>query len=168
MNDPTPPSLPPSDSEQPPSNNASLLKGSKNEVEDGPSFRGEWPEPDSNTIHNKPENFERDINAASIENAGRKEYFSLRKRWSNCLLIFIGSLLMLNALITIILLVMTAFKLVQFSDFRFIIETVLMASFLEIVGMAYIAVRFLFPGGDVKKPALATARAAAQKETPPA
>lgn len=89
--------------------------------------------------------------AMDIENIGRKEYFLLRKSWSNWLLRFIGGLLIFNAAITFSVLIMSCVGKASFSDFRTIVEMVLMASFFEIAGMAYIAVRFLFPTRNDEK-----------------
>jgi len=76
-----------------------------------------------------------------IELEGRRQYFFLRKIWSTVIIFWISILICEN----LTLLVLTGKGVFDFKNYQWFILSVSVESFLQIVGMGYVAVRFLFP-----------------------
>lgn len=74
---------------------------------------------------------------------GRKEFFDLRKRWSKAILIWISVLIGFNALITLAV----GIGCLNFQNYEWFITAVTVETFLQVVGLGYVAVRYLFSDG---------------------
>ena len=75
-----------------------------------------------------------------VELEGRRKYFSLRTVWSGWIIAWISILIIFNLALT----VATGAKLLDFENYKWFITIVTVETFLQIVGMGYIAVKFLF------------------------
>jgi hypothetical protein len=71
---------------------------------------------------------------------GRKSYFDLRKGWSWALIIWISILVTFNIALT----ALVGLGILSFEKYQWFITTVIVETFLQIVGMGYIAVNYLF------------------------
>jgi len=82
-----------------------------------------------------------------IENEGRKSYFALRRRWSTWIIGWITSLVIFNIILTVgcvIWVLCSAQAAAHFVVLRWFIIAVTVETFLQIVAMGHIAVKFLF------------------------
>ena len=86
------------------------------------------------------QNAEETARRIAIENKGREDYFALRKKWSFWIILWISILIGFNILLTACI----GFDLLNFKDYKWFITTVTVETFIQIVGMGYIAVRYLF------------------------
>lgn len=75
-----------------------------------------------------------------IEADGRKKYFLLRERWSNWIISWITALIGFNIVLTMFL----GRGWLHFEDMQWFISAITVETFLQIVGLGYVAVRFLF------------------------
>ncbi|QHM91973.1 hypothetical protein [Acetobacter pasteurianus] len=76
----------------------------------------------------------------AVEINGRKAFFRLRSRWSLFIIIWISCLTTFNCLLTMFV----GFGSFNFKDYQWFVTSVTMETFLQIVGMGYVAVKFLF------------------------
>lgn len=76
----------------------------------------------------------------SIENDGREKFYALRNKWSSWIIFWISALICFNAALT----VLVGLGALDFQNYEWFITVVTVETFLQIVGMGYIAVRFLF------------------------
>ncbi|TDK38596.1 hypothetical protein E2F50_00070 [Rhizobium deserti] len=81
-----------------------------------------------------------DAELARVEIDGRKQYYALRRDWSGYIASWISALILFNAGLTICV----GAGVFSFVDMQWFITAVTVETFLQIVGMGYIAVRFLF------------------------
>lgn len=81
-----------------------------------------------------------DAESARVEVDGRKQYFVLRSDWSGYIASWISALIIFNGALT----VGVGSGWLQFENMQWFITAVTVETFLQIVGMGYIAVRFLF------------------------
>lgn len=79
-----------------------------------------------------------------IENKGLEEFFTLRRKWSKWIIIWITALIAFSIVLT----VAVGFGLLNFLSYQWFITSVTVETFLQIVGMGYIAVKFLFSSGQ--------------------
>lgn len=78
--------------------------------------------------------------SARVEIDGRKQYFALRSDWSGYIACWISALIIFNGGLA----VGVGSGWLQFDNMQWFITAVTVETFLQIVGMGYIAVRFLF------------------------
>lgn len=78
-----------------------------------------------------------------VEINGRRAFFRLRSKWSWWIVIWISSLIIFNASLTY----MVGANHLDFKEYQWFITAVTVETFLQIVGMGYIAVKFLFSNG---------------------
>lgn len=81
-----------------------------------------------------------DAESARVEIDGRKQYFALRRDWSAYISCWISALIIFNGALT----VGVGSGWLRFDDMQWFVTAVTVETFLQIVGMGYIAVRFLF------------------------
>jgi len=86
--------------------------------------------------------------AERIELDGRKQFFELRKTWSENLKYWINFLLIFHVSITVLI----GFRFLNFNPDQWFIRVIVAEDFLQIVGMGYIVMKFLYPGTGDKKP----------------
>jgi hypothetical protein len=75
-----------------------------------------------------------------IELDGRREYFRLRNKWSWCIIAWITCLILFN----IALAVAIGLGWFDFTEYEWFITAITVETFLQVVGLGYIAVRYLF------------------------
>ena len=78
--------------------------------------------------------------AKRVEIDGRRRYFGLRDTWSAWIIAWISSLIFFNIAIT----VCVGLGVLVFTDLEWFISAVLVQTFLQIVGLGFVAVRYLF------------------------
>lgn len=78
-----------------------------------------------------------------IELDDYKRILTLRDKWSTVIIRWISGLLLFHVLIVFGM----GFKFVDFKDNQYIIIGVILENFLQIVGMGYIVIKFLYPKG---------------------
>lgn len=78
--------------------------------------------------------------AQAIKNAGFEGFYNLRKEWSNTIQGWISALIIFDISITIFV----GSGILKYHHYKWFIISVTLETFLQIVGMGYIAVRFLF------------------------
>jgi|GEM_PF-1808764 len=94
-----------------------------------------------------PDAFAASRNAADrelIELQGRKQFFDLRGLWSWWLIAWITGLLIFHVLLTVSI----GLKKLDFETYQWFLPMVVLQNFLQIVGMGYIIVKFLYPGSS--------------------
>jgi|GEM_PF-3144140 len=99
------------------------------------------------TQQEEKENKQGSSEAEIIENEGRKSYFALRRRWSTWIIGWITSLVVFNIILTVgcvIWVLCSAQAAAHFAILRWFIIAVTVETFLQIVAMGHIAVKFLF------------------------
>lgn len=94
--------------------------------------------------HSNPKDDElEDAESARVEIDGRKQYFALRSDWSGYIACWISALILFNGGLT----VGVGSGLMNFDNMEWFVTAVTVETFLQIVGMGYIAVQFLFSHG---------------------
>lgn len=81
--------------------------------------------------------------AEKVELEGRKNFFQLRSKWSSAIMGWIFILIIFNIGLTI----SVGVGWLDFDDNRWFLTTVTVETFLQVVGLGYIAVRYLFSDG---------------------
>jgi hypothetical protein len=76
----------------------------------------------------------------AVEIDGRKRYFLLRDRWSTSIVTWISILIAFNILVT----VAVGAKWLDYTGLQWFITAVLVQTFLQIVGLGVVAVKYLF------------------------
>lgn len=76
----------------------------------------------------------------SVEVIGRKRYFDLRDKWSTWIIRWITALIVFNMAITLLV----GSKALDFSEYEWFISAVLVQTFLQILGLGAVAVKYLF------------------------
>jgi hypothetical protein len=76
-----------------------------------------------------------------VELDGRSAFFKLRKHWSAALMIWISSFIIFHIAIT----VAVGLGALDFIEYQWPIPLITVENFLQIVGMGYVVVRFLYP-----------------------
>lgn len=84
--------------------------------------------------------------AERVELDGRKSFFDLRKNWSCWIIAWISILILFNIALT----GLVGYGVLDFANYQWFITAITVETFLQIVGMGYIAVRFLFSNGTSK------------------
>jgi hypothetical protein len=75
-----------------------------------------------------------------IELDGRKQFFTLRSHWSVCIIIWISIFILFHISIAIFL----GLGLLDFEKNRWFLPSLIIENFLQIIGMGYVVVKFLF------------------------
>lgn len=84
-----------------------------------------------------------DARLALVEVQGRTQFYDLRSRWSNYIAVWITFLIVFNVALT----VLVGIGCLNFQDYQWFISAITVETFLQIVGMGYVAVKFLFSSG---------------------
>lgn len=80
----------------------------------------------------------------TVETGGRREFFGLRNQWSRWIIIWISVLILFNCALA----VLVGLGGLDFSDYQWFITAVTVETFLQVIALGAIAVRFLFSSGD--------------------
>lgn len=89
----------------------------------------------------KTYNFEDEkARAVSIKNSGFERFYALRTAWSVIIAVWITALIIFIVTMTVLI----GSKTLNYDNLKWFITSVTLEAFLQIVGMGYIAVRFLF------------------------
>lgn len=87
---------------------------------------------------------ELDKRVKAVEDAvrvqGLREFFDLRKTWSSWIIAWISALILFNGCLA----VFVGAGWLNYIDYEWFITAVTVETFLQVVGMGYVAVRFLF------------------------
>ncbi len=75
-----------------------------------------------------------------IKAKGLREFFDLRKKWSSWIIFWISCLIIFNSGLA----VFVGMGVLDFSEYEWFITAVTVETFLQVVGMGYVAVKFLF------------------------
>ena len=78
-----------------------------------------------------------------VELDGRRRFFALRDKWSTCIILWISTFVLFHILLTIAI----GRGLLNFQSYPWLIPLIVSENFLQIVGMGYVIVRFLYPDG---------------------
>lgn len=81
----------------------------------------------------------------AVEIDGRRRYYKLRENWSSCIIIWISVLIVFNCTLAILV----GLGTLDFTNYQWFITAVSVETFLQIVGMGLVAVKFLF--NDIKQ-----------------
>lgn len=98
----------------------------------------------------EPQQYVNSTNAAAAERVeldGRKQFFELRQKWSMDLSYWISTLIIFHIFLTFFI----GLNLLNFEKYQWFIQILVVEDFLQIVGMGFIVVNFLYPYGK-KKP----------------
>jgi hypothetical protein len=79
-----------------------------------------------------------------VEIEGRKVFFALRTRWSTMIIWWISVLIAFNCALAILV----GARWLDFTGLQWFVTAVTVETFLQIVALGAIAVRFLFSSGD--------------------
>jgi len=86
--------------------------------------------------------------AEMIELQGRKDFFRLRKNWSRMINIWISTFILFHSGVALAV----GLGHLNYENHHSILLTIIAEDFLQILGMVYIVVKFLFPDvGRIKK-----------------
>lgn len=77
-----------------------------------------------------------------VELDGRRAFFKLRQQWSCAVMAWISCFLMFHIALT----VAVGLGWLDFLKYQWLIPLITVENFLQIVGMGYVVVRFLYPG----------------------
>ncbi len=105
------------------------------------------------SIESTKQEFDPDLEALKIEARkelieldGRKQFFTLRSHWSICIIVWITIFILFHISITFFL----GFGLIDFKENQWFLPSLLIENFLQIIGMGYIVVNFLYPKSNDK------------------
>lgn len=76
-----------------------------------------------------------------VELDGRTAFFKLRRNWSAALMIWISTFIVFHVAVT----VAVGLGALDFLEYQWLIPLITVENFLQIVGMGYVVVRFLYP-----------------------
>ncbi len=76
----------------------------------------------------------------AVEVIGRHRYFNLRDKWSRWITGWITGLIGFNVVLTFLV----GFGVVDYTGYEWFIAAVTVQTFLQVVGLGYVAVRYLF------------------------
>ena len=79
-----------------------------------------------------------------IEINGRRQFFGLQRNWSSWIIAWISGLILFNMLLTILV----GFGVITFESAPWFITAVTVETFLQVVGLGYVAAKFLFSKGS--------------------
>ena len=81
-----------------------------------------------------------DVEKIWVEVKGRKQFFNLQKLWSRWIIIWITCLIIFNTILT----VLVGLGRLDFKATPWFVTAVTVETFLQVVGLGYVAARFLF------------------------
>jgi hypothetical protein len=81
-----------------------------------------------------------DASLAGVEVAGRQRFYRLRTKWSWIIFGWVTFLIFFNSAVT----VLVGCGLLDFTQYEWFVTAITVETFLQIVGMGYVAVNFLF------------------------
>lgn len=84
-----------------------------------------------------------DAEATRVEIDGRKQFFDLRKIWSGWIIFWITALILFNVILT----VLVGAGCLSFVQAPWFVTTVTVETFLQVVGLGYVAAKYLFSHG---------------------
>lgn len=84
------------------------------------------------------------IKDREVERWGRESYFKMRKTWSWALIGFLGILILFQIFLTFLI----GFEKINFTNYRWFLAGVITENFLQIIGLCYVVVKFLFPSSE--------------------
>ncbi len=84
----------------------------------------------------------------AVETGGRREFFGLRNQWSRWIIIWISALILFNCALA----VAVGLGRLDFLKYPWFITAVTVETFLQVIALGAIAVRFLFSTGDSPPP----------------
>lgn len=85
-----------------------------------------------------------DARREAVEIEGRQKFFRLRSRWSWAILSWISVLILFNCGLAIAV----GAKWLNFEDNQWFITAVTVETFLQVIGLGFVAVRYLFSSGE--------------------
>jgi hypothetical protein len=85
-----------------------------------------------------------DARAEMVEIRGRGKFFQLRTKWSWAILIWISMLITFNCGLAIAV----GAAWLDFANYQWFITAVTVETFLQVVALGFVAVRFLFSSGQ--------------------
>lgn len=96
-----------------------------------------------------PQPFSTEANKAESEKIdlrGRAQFLDLRETWSHALVRWIACLLLFQMLLTLLI----GWGYLDFRSYPLFLPIVTIQTLIQIVGMGYIIVQFLYPGGRTR------------------
>lgn len=75
-----------------------------------------------------------------VELDGRKQFFKLQKGWSDWIILWITALIVFNAALTMLV----GMGCLDFTSAPWFVTAVTVETFLQVVGLGYVAARYLF------------------------
>jgi hypothetical protein len=82
-----------------------------------------------------------------VELDGRKRFFALRDKWSTAITVWISVFIAFHLLLTVAI----GLKYLDFTHYQWLIPMITVENFLQIVGMGYVVVRFLYPSDSTSR-----------------
>jgi len=79
----------------------------------------------------------------AVELLGRKRFFALRDVWSRWIVGWISASIAMNIVLTILV----GLDVLHYEKYQWFINAVTVESFIQVVGLGYVAVRYLFSPG---------------------
>lgn len=79
-----------------------------------------------------------------IELDGRKSFFALRTTWSCCIIVWISIIILFHIVLTILV----GCNILNFEAKPWFPVTIIFENLLQIIGMGYIVIKFLYPAHD--------------------
>lgn len=142
-------------------NYAALVRAAKAEISIG--TRDITPDPEKKEAARQRLTDE-ELRSLQIEQDGRKQYFELRKKWSWILC----GVLIPTLIFQFTLVVLVGLKKLSFTENKNLVEIVCSGNFLQVIGLVYIVVRFLFPSSQPSPQPSSVSAKTETEPTPPA
>lgn len=79
----------------------------------------------------------------AVEVDGKRDFFKLREKWSSVIITWISLLILFN----VVLAVAIGSGSLDFSEYEWFITAVTVETFLQVVGLGYVAAKYLFSDG---------------------
>lgn len=79
----------------------------------------------------------------AVELEGRRKFFELRERWSTCIIVWTSCLIAFNCGLALFV----GGGALDFEKYQWFVTAVTVETFLQVIGLGYVAVRFLFSEG---------------------
>jgi hypothetical protein len=85
-----------------------------------------------------------DASREAVELEGRRKFFWLRSKWSWAIMAWITILILFNCALA----VFVGIGWLDFEKYQWFVTAVTVETFLQVIGLGFVAVRFLFSPGD--------------------
>lgn len=79
----------------------------------------------------------------SVNVDGKRKFFALRQQWSSVIITWISLLILFNSVLAIAI----GTGSLDFSEYEWFITAVTVETFLQVVGLGYVAAKYLFSDG---------------------